>query len=904
MQRSHLPINGSIGSPLASHPLRLFAIIVLTGLIAIGGTASVAAATAPMFTSVPAATFPQSFASSFTITTTGNPIPTITETGRLPGGVKFTDNGDGTASLSGRPGNGQGLVGDYAIVLTASNGVDPAATQNFTLTITNPPRIVSPNNATFVVGGANTFTIKASKTVPKPVLTISGALPSGVVFTANKNGTAILSGNPAAGTEGTYTLTLTAKNGTLPNATQLFTLTVQDAVPIVRAPIITTGASATFTAGIEGTYTIRTSGLPTASLSLTGTPPEWLSFIDNTDGTATIVGAPDLGGAASYSFSITATNGVLPDAVQNFTLFVLNPPPAITSVDNATFVVGTFNTFTVKTLATSPTSVVSSSGTLPSGVTFVPHANGTATLSGTPSGGSQGTYPLVITASDGTPPNAVQNFTLVVQSTAPVFRAPVITSTNTSTFTVGTSGTFTVTTTGTPTPQITLVGPRPGWLSYVDNTDGTATLSGTPDSNSDDSYSFTITAANGVLPNATETFVLIVKQAPSITSPSSATFAVGIPGSFIVETRGNPVASLSKTGVLPAGVTFLDESDGTARIAGTPAVGSGGSYSITITAANGVTPNATQNFALTISGVTPTPTPSPTPTGTPGPSPSPSPSGSPTPTPAPTLTPTPTPTATPTQLLNISTRLLTTTGNNVAIGGFIITGDEPKRLLIRGIGPSLAAFLSNPLQDPTLELHDESSVIATNDDWQDGPNVGDIPAEFEPGDPRESVISATLSPGSYTVVQAAKDVTGGIGLIEIYDLDSAGSAMLANLSTRGLVQTNDEVMVGGFILAGGTDGATIVVRAIGPSLTPFGISNALADPTLELHDASGTLIQSNDNWQDVAAQADELRTIGIAPSNDLESAIVTTLPPGAYTAIVAGKDAGTGVGLIEIYNLP
>jgi hypothetical protein len=112
------------------------------------------------------------------------------------------------------------------------------------------------------------------------------------------------------------------------------------------------------------------------------------------------------------------------------------------------------------------------------------------------------------------------------------------------------------------------------------------------------------------------------------------------------------------------------------------------------------------------------------------------------------------------------------------------------------------------------------------------------------------------------------------------------------------------VMVGGFILAGGTDGATIVVRAIGPSLTPFGISNALADPTLELHDASGTLIQSNDNWQDVAAQADELRTIGIAPSNDLESAIVTTLPPGAYTAIVAGKDAGTGVGLIEIYNLP
>ena len=832
-----------------------------------------------MFTSPSTVTFPQGIYSSFTVTTSGDPIPSITQTGHLPGGVKFTDNGDGTATISGRPGSGQGLIGDYALTLTASNGVNPPATQNFTLTISNPPRIVSANNTTFVVGNSNTFTIKALKTVPKSTLSFTGALPAGVTFVANNNGTATLSGNPAAGSEGVYQITLMAQNGTLPNATQLFTLTVQDAVPIFRAPIITSASSTTFTADIEGTFTVRTSALPTATLTLTGTQPEWLTFIDNTDGTATILGAPDLGGPASYSFTITATNGVAPDAVQTFTVFVLNTGPAITSVDNATFVVSTSNSFTVKTKATSPISVLSFTGTLPSGVSFVPNANGTATLSGTPAVASGGTYPLIITASNGTPPDAVQNFTLTVQATPPVLHAPAITSATASTFTVGSHGTFTVTTTGTPTSQVTLIGPQPSWLSYVDNTDGTATLSGTPDSGSDDSYSFTITAANGVLPNATQAFVLTVTQAPTFTSPPSATFPVGVPGSFIVETRGNPVASLTKTGTLPSGVSLLDNGDGTAKIAGTPAAGSAGNYPLTITAANGVMPNATQIFSLAVTATS-----------------------SPTPTPTPSATPTPTPSPTPTQLLNISTRLLTKTGENVAIGGFIIAGSDPKTVLIRGLGPSLAAFVPNPLQDPTLELHQGSSVIASNDDWQDTPNVGQIPAGFEPADPRDSVIIATLSPGPYTVVQAAKDAAGGIGLLEIYDIDSAGDAMLANISTRGLVQTGDEAMIGGFILQGGTEESTVVVRAIGPSLTSFGIGNALADPTLELHDANGALIQANDNWRDDAAQADELIAIGFAPGDDLESAMVATLPPAAYTAIVAGK-GGTGVALVEIYNL-
>ena len=879
MQRLYISALPTAASPVGPFRFSLKAIALLTAVFSLACAGRAVADTAPIFTSPSTVTFPQGIYSSFTITTSGNPIPSITQTGHLPGGVKFTDNGDGTATLSGRPGNGQGLAKDYALTLTASNGVPPAAVQNFTLTISKPPRILSVNNATFVIGTANTFTVKTLSTNPKSTLSFTGTLPTGVTFKANNNGTATLSGNPAAGTQGVYPITLTAQNGTLPNATQLFTLTVQDAVPIFRAPTITSAASTTFTAGVEGTFTVRTSALPTASLTLTGTMPDWLAFVDNTDGTATIVGAPDLGGAASYTFTITAANGIAPDAVQTFTLFVLNTSPAITSVDNATFVVSTSNSFTVKTKATSPISVLSFTGTLPSGVSFVSNANGTATLSGTPAAASGGTYPLIITASNGTPPDAVQNFTLTVQATPPVLHAPAITSAAATTFTVGSHGTFTVTTTGTPTSQVTLIGPQPSWLSYVDNTDGTATLSGTPDSGSDASYSYTITAANGVVPNATQSFVLTVTQAPTFTSPANATFSVGVPGSFIVETRGNPVASLTKTGALPSGVIFVNNGDGTAKIAGTPAVGSAGNHAITITAANGVMPNAAQIFTLTVTG-TPTPTPTPTPSAT----------------------PTPTPSPTPTKLLNISTRLFTKAGENVAIGGFIIAGSDLKTVLIRGLGPSLAAFVPNPLQDPTLELHQGDAVIANNDDWQDTPNVGQIPIGFEPADPRDSVIVATLSPGTYTVVQAAKDVAGGIGLLEIYDIDSAGDAMLANISTRGLVQTGDEAMIGGFILQGGIEESTVVVRAIGPSLTSFGIDNALADPTLELHDENGALIQANDNWRDNAAQAVELIANGFAPGDDLESAMVATLPPAAYTAIVAGK-GGIGVALVEVYNL-
>src|SRR5256886_12257108 len=235
--------------------------ILLSGIfIALAAPSRLAADTAPTFTSATSVIFPQGIQDTFTITTFGVPVAKITSSGKLPGGVKFVDNGDGTATLSGRPGGGLGLVGDYPHTFTASNGAPPAATQNFTLTITRPPRITSVNNATFVVGTANTFTITTRNSVPKSTLSLTGTLPGGVTFVPLSNGTATLSGTPAAGSEGVYFLTIKAANGNKPDAVQLFTLTVQDAPPVTHAPAIISSPTTTFTAGTEGTFTIHTTG--------------------------------------------------------------------------------------------------------------------------------------------------------------------------------------------------------------------------------------------------------------------------------------------------------------------------------------------------------------------------------------------------------------------------------------------------------------------------------------------------------------------------------------------------------------------------------------------------------------------------------------------------------------------
>lgn len=253
-------------------------------------------------------------------------------------------------------------------------------------------------------------------------------------------------------------------------------------------------------------------------------------------------------------------------------------------------------------------------------------------------------------------------------------------------------------------------------------------------------------------------------------------------------------------------------------------------------------------------------------------------------------------------LANISTRLTVQTGANVLIGGFIIAGSSPKQVVIRAIGPSLGlAGVYNPLQDPVLELHGgpNNEIIASNDDWQSAPNAQDIPSVLQPSDPHESAILITLQPGSYTSIVSGSSSTSGTGLVEVYDVDGTAQARLANVSTRGFLE-NGDTMIGGVIAQGGDGISQVVIRGIGPSLAAQGISNALTNPRLELYDANGTWIRSNDDWKDTQQAA--LEATGLAPSNDFESAILTTLISGNYTAILHDY-ASTGVGLIEIYDL-
>ncbi len=251
----------------------------------------------------------------------------------------------------------------------------------------------------------------------------------------------------------------------------------------------------------------------------------------------------------------------------------------------------------------------------------------------------------------------------------------------------------------------------------------------------------------------------------------------------------------------------------------------------------------------------------------------------------------------PRTLANISTRLFVGAGDNVLIGGFIVTGTHAKQVLLRGIGPSLS--LDGKLADPSLELHDVSGdVIATNNDWQTNDNAQEIvDTGIPPTDPLESAILKTLAPGAYTAVLRGVNDGTGIALVEAYDLAQTTDSRLANISTRGLVKAGDDVMIGGFIV-GGSEAEDVLLRAIGPSL-PLG--NPLADPVLELHDGNGALLTTNDNWRDT--QEAEIEATGIPPTDDLESAIITTLAPGNYTAIVHDTHSRTGVALVEVYGL-
>ena len=531
----------------------------------------------PAVTSATTATFTTAKSGTFKVTTSGTPAPALSHSGTLPSGVNFVDNGNGTATISGTPAAGTG--GTYPVTITAMNSAG-TVTQNFTLVVNQLPAFNSAATATATVGQASSFTLTTSG-YPAPALTYTGTVPSGMSFVDDGDGTATLSGTPAAGTAKTYILKITAKNSA-GSVVQTFSLVV------IQTPAVTSATTATFTTAKSGTFKVTTSGTPAPALSHSGTLPSGVNFVDNGNGTATISGTPAAGTGGTYPVTITAMNSA-GTVTQNFTL-VVNQLPAFNSAATATATVGQASSFTLTTSGY-PAPALTYTGTVPSGMSFVDDGDGTATLSGTPAAGTAKTYILKITAKNSAG-SVVQTFSLVVIQT------PAVTSATTATFTTAKSGTFKVTTSGTPAPALSHSGTLPSGVNFVDNGNGTATISGTPAAGTGGTYPVTITAMNSA-GTVTQNFTLVVNQLPAFNSAATATATVGQASSFTLTTSGYPAPALTYTGTVPSGMSFVDDGDGTATLSGTPAAGTAKTYILKITAKNSAG-SVVQTFSLVV----------------------------------------------------------------------------------------------------------------------------------------------------------------------------------------------------------------------------------------------------------------------------------------------------------------
>ena len=369
-----------------------------------------------------------------------------------------------------------------------------------------------------------------------------------------------------------------------------------NSVTVAAGSSTTTTVNTTIASGAAQSVALTASGVP-AGTAVSFNPA---TISSGQSSVATLVTSPTTPvGSSLISVTGTGTAAMHSTSV-SLTVSPATQAPSITSAAAAAFSVSTPGTFTVTSSGT-PTAALSESGTLPAGVGFVDNGDGTGTLSGTPASGSTGTYSLSLSATNGVGTPASQTFTLIV---SPATQAPSITSAAAAAFSVSTPGTFTVTSSGTPTAALSESGTLPAGVGFVDNGDGTGTLSGTPASGSTGTYSLSLSATNGVGTPASQTFTLIVSpatQAPSITSAAAAAFSVSTPGTFTVTSSGTPTAALSESGTLPAGVGFVDNGDGTGTLSGTPASGSTGTYSLSLSATNGVGTPASQTFTLIVS---------------------------------------------------------------------------------------------------------------------------------------------------------------------------------------------------------------------------------------------------------------------------------------------------------------
>ena len=494
------------------------------------------------------------------MTATGYPAPSFSESGTLPAGVSFNST---TGVLSGTPTES----GSFSITMGATNGVGSDATQPFSLTVNDAPVITSANHTTFTTGSAGSFTVTASG-YPVPTFSETGTLPAGVSFNST---TGVLSGTPTA--SGSFSITMGANNGIGSDASQSFTLTVN------AAPAISSGASKIFGKGVAGSFTVTASGYPAPTFSETGTLPTGITLNSSgvLSGTSTQTG--------SFPVTMTATNGVGTDATQNFTVNVV-AAPVFTSVNNAAFTTAGSNSFTVAASGYPAPTFTVTTGTLPSGVTL---NSTTGVLSGTPA--ATGVTSVTITATNAVS-NATQSFTLTTSA------GPVITSANSIGFYTAQASTFTVTATGYPSPTFSETGALPAGITLNATTgvlSGTTTAAGT--------YVIALKASNGIGSGGTQVFTLTVSAAiAAFTSASSGTAAAGTPYSFTIRTTGaSPmvVSTASTSAITATGLTFTDNGDGTATLAGTPLASAAGVKTWTWKAKN-FAGQTLQGFNLTI----------------------------------------------------------------------------------------------------------------------------------------------------------------------------------------------------------------------------------------------------------------------------------------------------------------
>jgi hypothetical protein len=496
-----------------------------------------------------------------------------------------------------------------------------------------------------------------------------------------------------------------------------------------------------------------------------------------------------------------------------------------------------------------------------------------------------------VTATATIAPTATPTATAVPTATATIVPTATPTATATATATPR-SPTPTPTSTATPSPTATATA-----TATATPRTPTPTPTATPSPTSTATATPTATATATATPRSpTPTPTLTPTATPSPTATATAT-----PTATATTTATATATPRSPTPTPTLTPTPSPTATATATIVPTVTPTATATSTATATVAPTATPTATTTIPPT---ATPTATATSTATATIPPTPPPTPTGTISPTPTATVTPA---SPTPAQAINLSTRMRVQTGDNVGIGGFIITGTTPMHVLLRGIGPSLAqSGVPDVLADPVLELHGTGGFATIiNDNWRDDPvqAAAIIATGIPPTNDLESAIVATLNPGAYTGVVRGKNNTSGVGLVEVYDLTQAFPAKLANISTRAFVSTGSNIVIAGFILGNHSGNDQVAVRGIGPSLTALGVSNALADPALELRDSNAALLSSNNNWQDNPAQAAALTAAGLAPSNPAESGIVAALPPGLYTALLTGVSSGTGVGLVEVYDL-